>query len=350
MNTQGNYYSIQALRAIAAWIVVFHHIGIDLFHNQREVPAFLFPFTAFGSIGVDIFFVVSGFVISFCVGNYKGKPLNFWMNRIIRIFPNYWFYTIVMSFLILYLPSWVFHTTGISLENFLLSLILVPHENIGGYGNLPVLEVGWTLTFEMIFYTIFSVSLLFDKRLYTTICVAALVLVMALGKVFAMDKALGGDIFLFFEFIFGIFIFKFINTEFKYKRLIVPIVVGISLTTAITIFYFKGNSGLSKLVLSGPIVLALVSIEFVFRKFIRLSKCFKHFGDVSYSTYLCHMIWIGIFSYTYNIFSSSTIFIFSIIFSTYVSSVLSYNFIERGKFNNWIRGCFQKLQKNIYIN
>ena len=73
-------HSIQFLRAIAAFtVLLFHLIG----------PAFVI-----GAAGVDVFFVISGFIMgSFAAG---GKPLQFFYHRLVRIVPLYWAVTLAM--------------------------------------------------------------------------------------------------------------------------------------------------------------------------------------------------------------------------------------------------------------
>src|ERR1700691_3941894 len=78
-------HSIQYLRAIAATAVVFAHSSTALFDNMRTV----IPFDHIGSKGVDLFFVISGFLMFFTTDQRRISPAEFFRKRIIRIFPLY---------------------------------------------------------------------------------------------------------------------------------------------------------------------------------------------------------------------------------------------------------------------
>lgn len=155
--------SIQVLRAIAAILVVNYHVIGTLekyYSNKSWISQQLF-FKDFGAVGVDIFFVISGFImISTNWLNFgkSGSPSYFLKNRIIRIVPLYWLFTSLAFFVAFFLPS----LTSIqpSWSNFLSSLLFFPLE------KFPILKVGWTLNYEMYFYLIFSVLLLCSRKIF----------------------------------------------------------------------------------------------------------------------------------------------------------------------------------------
>jgi len=101
-----NLQLIQVLRGVASLLVVLLHATINLNENGKTV--FLLNFFSFGGAGVDIFFVISGFIITYT--SFKGAAsiknfLPFISRRVIRIFPTYWI--IITGFLLLQilLPS-----------------------------------------------------------------------------------------------------------------------------------------------------------------------------------------------------------------------------------------------------
>ncbi len=99
-------YSLQALRAFAAWVVVCHHfmqIFFD-FHATGPVGQLL---TDRGAVGVDIFFVISGLVIYLSTCDKPVEPRQFLLNRVLRIVPAYWFYTALMALLLLAFSQWM---------------------------------------------------------------------------------------------------------------------------------------------------------------------------------------------------------------------------------------------------
>ena len=124
-------YSLQLLRFLAALSVILFHI----------------PLIKFPAIGVDIFFVVSGFVIAFVLNNNKNQ---FLLKRLIRILPLYWILTIFIFILKLYFP-FLFSFSEISYSDLIKSLLFIPiYSEIENKIMYPIIMVGWTLNYEML--------------------------------------------------------------------------------------------------------------------------------------------------------------------------------------------------------
>ena len=176
--------SIQILRGLAALMIVIWHsdLSVELFQNDfwRDVHpiqrAQLYPFWANHlGMGVDIFFCISGFIMTLLA--HKASRSDAWpflRDRIARIAPPYWFFTI--CFLVLYSLSDSFHTwrmTGLLTKDVpatLLSFLLLPQK------NGPILAIGWTLIHEFMFYyfVCFIIFLNQGKRLVIYLAFAAL--------------------------------------------------------------------------------------------------------------------------------------------------------------------------------
>ncbi len=175
--------SIQLLRALAATAVVVYHI----------------PLLRNGAWGVDIFFVISGFIMALVTA----KPTrHFLTKRIIRVVPLYWLGTLGVFAIALLLPSLLDNTTA-DLEGLIKSLLFVPYQK-GEYVQ-PLLFLGWTLNFEMFFYALFALSMAINHRHRLLICsvvIAALVLLGQLMRFDAVVPAFYTDAIL-LEFIFG---------------------------------------------------------------------------------------------------------------------------------------------------
>lgn len=158
------WFSIQGLRALAVLLVVgaHEHDFLDRFH----IHSIFQTLTALESWGVDLFFVISGFVMMTAHWNdfdVAGSPARFLMRRAIRIFPMYWLVTLLLYGLFSALPGLLLNWVG-GHSNLALSLaLLVPR------GRYPLLWVGWTLVFEMYFYYVFAASLNFSRRLALTL-------------------------------------------------------------------------------------------------------------------------------------------------------------------------------------
>lgn len=166
---EAHFTSIQILRGVAALSVVLFHVSEMLLQYTDGRGAFcrLAPFWYTGAAGVDLFFVISGFVM---VQSTQGRfglefagPV-FLARRIIRIVPLYWIFTAVMLLLVLLpftLKSHVF-----SLPYTITSLLFIPATNPTHGQDLPLLPQGWTLSYEMYFYLLFSLLLFFKERFF----------------------------------------------------------------------------------------------------------------------------------------------------------------------------------------
>lgn len=169
---------IQYLRGIAAMMVVVQHARNPqpwLFNPLAEMEI--------GASGVDIFFVISGFIM-FHVGR-RETPGDFAWRRVTRIAPLYWLATILMLIPL----SGRFGTPPPAFGDLLLSLVFIPYHNPLYGGTIwPVLVPGWSLNYEMFFYLLFGVGLVLRAPLRVT-CAALGVAVLA-GLIVRSDNAL----------------------------------------------------------------------------------------------------------------------------------------------------------------
>jgi exopolysaccharide production protein ExoZ len=145
-----------------------------MFGTVENQPAFLqrvhnagyvFQAPGFGASGVDLFFLISGFIMiytshaAFCR---PGAPLSFLRRRAIRVVPMYWLYTTLVVLLLAFAPR-LFSTVTFNWENavasYLFLLSKIPGEGIG-----TVMQTGWTLCFEAYFYVLFAIFLNWPRR------------------------------------------------------------------------------------------------------------------------------------------------------------------------------------------
>ena len=142
-------YNIQVLRAFAAISVVMFHslLGIHSYGFQSFNKFYLDDF------GVDIFFVISGFIMVFIQSNYKRDSIDFFIQRIKKILPTYWFCNFLILLLFLLFPA-IFNTLKINFENFFLSLFFLSQYI---FLDKPIIVAGWTLEYEMLFYFLFAI-------------------------------------------------------------------------------------------------------------------------------------------------------------------------------------------------
>ncbi len=102
-------------------------------------------------------------------------PAWFATKRIARIVPLYWLATLVVIALVIIRP-WTFSESLLTLDAILASLFFVPHADASGQ-DYPILGIGWTLNYEMMFYAIFAISLLLPRAYRLTGVVVLIALV-----------------------------------------------------------------------------------------------------------------------------------------------------------------------------
>lgn len=183
--------NIQALRAFAA-------LNVVLYHTLVAAPSYGYPvsFLKFiedwGHNGVDVFFVISGFIMVY-IQHQRPKSVGMFLkDRVIRIVPVYWLLTLFFGLILLASPT-IFREVRYSTEWILASMVFVSAWTLG---KTPLVYVGWTLEIEMLFYVLFACSLVLKKTFHAVMMCAALI---------ATAVWLGSSNIL-FEFIFGMFI------------------------------------------------------------------------------------------------------------------------------------------------
>ena len=157
ISTPRTYRTVQALRAVAALLVVAFHAS-ELW-CQRLAPPGARPWGQ-GSAGVDLFFVISGFVMAVSAAPLAARPDGwrvFLWRRCVRILPLYWLMTTLKLASVAALPGLVLRTRP-DLWNGVASYLLVPARDVAGVVR-PVLPVGWTLSFEALFYALYALAL-----------------------------------------------------------------------------------------------------------------------------------------------------------------------------------------------
>ncbi len=163
------YTSVQVLRGLAAFAVILFHVGEMLFLYSDRTGLFcsLEPIWQRGAAGVDLFFIISGFVMVQSTHNLFQQPAAskiFLGRRFVRIVPLYWLYTSLMLLLVL-LPFTLKEQTFSAVYT-LKSFLFIPAINPATGLDLPLLSIGWTLFYEMYFYLIFALLLNFPKKIF----------------------------------------------------------------------------------------------------------------------------------------------------------------------------------------
>lgn len=316
--------SIRLLRALAAWLVVLHHC-VQIFYGFERAGGWLVSLAKYGSIGVDLFFVISGFVIFHSMAEKEVSAVSFAVNRLVRIVPVYWFFTTLTALVLIYFPG-VVQFSEYEAVFFAKSLIFWPHPNPSGIGYFPLLTVGWTLNYEMAFYAIFFIALCFPRR------GVVFVLFLGVAVLSSLLYKLGGDFVFYnnsmvYEFLLGVVVCVCYRSGWiRLNDYLALAVIGASIVVIGT------SSGVSHdpVRFGLPCAAILVSVLSLERFFPEKGFLLK-LGDWSYSTYLCHVLVI-FFVFQLSKVYDKVVFGFWVVLIVALVvpvSILSYKAIER---------------------
>jgi exopolysaccharide production protein ExoZ len=289
--------NVQALRGLAALGVVLFHIA-TVESRLPGTPTTLAHLFGNGWAGVDLFFVLSGFVmVTVTRGKFgsSGNSRKFLYDRMFRIFPLYWCISLVILGMFLVKPT-LFHSIGH--PSLLRSFLLVPQFN-----QAPLLGQGWTLIFEMYFYYIFAALIPLAESFLSYGLISWLILIIAVNLSLhgqshsALASLVGNPLSV--EFIIGCFVAKLIYSGVtRYAGSIAMVSAGliVAISLAIGAHLDDHVSSWLRLLLFGVpfgfLTYGLVALEV--RDRLLLPSLLSKIGDTSYSLYLVHMLPIGL--------------------------------------------------------
>ena len=314
--------SLQLLRAVAVSLVVYVH-SVDLqmsFSVSRQQNFFYLQ--NFGAIGVDLFFVISGFVITLVANRYVGAAAGweFLVKRFLRINPLYYLASLI--YLVFALVPVLLHNPGSRMihqpwHKALQTLFIFPLHPVPTR-LLPLLTIGWTLSFEWLFYGLFFLLIIGKSRrkpLLLVVLVTTLVLAGYLAR-FHDNRLIFMTTPLLLEFLLGVLICRvYTGTQsIPVMAAMAFLLVGAG-TYAYEIFngfgyvselqfILDGSLSLQRFLLWGlPSSLLVMGCVFLEKKqvFTRLwnNKWIRLTGDASYSIYLVHIIVFSMLSQVY---------------------------------------------------
>ena len=280
--------NIQVLRALAAYGVVGHHV-IDSLRNYIAIGVFTAN-PQVGATGVNIFFVISGFIMVLTTMDRSITPSEFIMNRIRRIVPIYWILTFV-TIVALCAGLHIFNETTLGANRVIDSLFFLPNIAPDDVVVRPILFVGWTLNYEMMFYLIFAMFLFLPIKALRFWGIAAVLiglwLVGTTGRS-AYARYWGDDIVL--AFLVGALLWPLARAYPMRSGLAfaaIPLaLIGLALPDLLPGLNAMPHSGLVVTVAAGVLVFAGVSLEQAGHS-VR-SGWLTQQGDASYSLYLIH--------------------------------------------------------------
>lgn len=310
-------YNLQLLRAFAALNVVFFHIigTSEAYGFKVQWSYFL---NGWGANGVDIFFVISGFIMVY-VQNLKNRSgVEFIIDRVVRIVPIYWLLTIVVVIAAYIMPA-AFNDTPTDVGWIISSLVFLSQPIME---IRPVLFLGWTLEYEMLFYVVFAVSIVLRKLVSPYVFVLAIL--TAVYFVFGVSLLV---MEFFIGMLIGLFYIRFSAKETTGLLVLFVGLVGLCISIWLVDIDRKG---LRVLVWGGPATLIVFGA--VYAKQFK-NKLFILLGDSSYSIYLIQVFTIPVFykglSWLGVGGSSPDLLAFLCLVCTAVAGVVSYTVLEK---------------------
>jgi len=333
---RGKLDNIQALRGVAAVMVVLTH-AMAFERKYFAGDRFFADWMIVGSSGVDLFFVISGFIMVHVSRGAFQRPAaigEFVFHRLRRIYPLYWIYSAMVLPVLLLRPQWVNETSG-HVVNLLASFLLLPQD------VLPLLQPGWSLVFEMYFYLLFAGLLFLPPR--QAPAAVAMWAVVAPGAYFLLGpfqspllKVVTSPYCI--EFALGCLVAFLVGRgKIRVGRLPVLSIAAVVLGFGVSVVFFNGAPAIAwRVVVHGipyaMLVYALVAGELT-KRFIS-PRWLVHIGDWSYSLYLSHFLIIAAIFRLWSVFNvegalDNAVVIVLTIAATLVWAQFSYFHLER---------------------
>ena len=290
----GTLASLQAGRALAALSVAAFHLSIMMGEERYGgVPVFA-DATRYGYLGVDYFFVLSGFIIAHVHGRDLGRPERlrpYLAKRFLRVWPIYWLYTAVFAGLVLlHLGSATTLPTTAAGWVSSVSLLRLSAEQ-------PPLAVAWTLFHEAAFYAVFAVAIW--RRRVGIAVFAAWMMVCAAGLHYPAVEdrtplaVYGAGYNL--DFLLGI-LASLGSRRCTGRAGAVALALGLAAAAAILAGLY-GGAGIpaAPLLLGGAFALVIAGAVGLERAgWLPVPVLLRRLGDASYTIYLVHIAAIGV--------------------------------------------------------
>ncbi|GAB0155130.1 acyltransferase [Chryseobacterium sp. Alg-005] len=315
--------NLQILRGISALLVCCFHFREYLNFPDLKLGDILFER---GSIGVPVFFVISGFIMYFTSQKMTEDPckdiISFFKKRIIRIVPLYYLLTfawIVLGGSVMY----YFKEEGLS--RLIHSLLFLPEK-----GVFPVVYLGWSLNYEMFFYLVFGLFIFFKNKRYFLV-ITFFMATYCLGLVFKPENAylqmVTSNLNLYF--VVGIIFGLALNKIPLIPKNIALIISSVGILAFILMLFnvIHVNNLFLILIIVSLFVFSFLLFDYNFH--FNGNRFLVFLGDISYSLYLSHPF-VGILFKKLKFETSGNIFYFVLLIVVVILvAAILYYFVER---------------------
>lgn len=294
-------YTLQILRFFAALCVLFFHLLI----------------IKSGYKGVDVFFVISGYVMYYTTYEVKRKTIyKFYINRLTKIYLLYWI--VLLSFYFIQPYNFDF--------SFIKTFFLFPN-------HYPILGISWTLSYELYFYFLFGIiaysikNISVSKSLYLILFVLSTIVALfnvtgALPKGNILNFLFGQN---FWEFLLGI-LSAYLSARIRKKVSNISILITLLICSIVFILIEIPYENEVYHFIYGPLAFIIITAITAYEQNKKMNKysakIFGILGDASYAIYLIHPLIITI------IVTRDNLSLFLIIIVTVILAVLLNQIIE----------------------
>lgn len=343
---------LQTLRALSASVVVATHaLEYPIRRHILGEDMYLLAW-AIGWTGVASFFMISGLIMIRSGHDRFGSTSSaryFALNRLIRVVPLYWLAVIPFT------AATLMRGETVTVVMVLKTMLFIPYHSPAHEAMRPVIGQGWTLNYEMLFYALFTVCLIFPRRIGLLILLLTFPIIIIMGAVFhplipyhdakTVVQFLIDPVTLFF--VAGMLIGLLELRLQAWHRVSHPIAWTL-LAFVITVSAFVMGGGSFPMPIwwqalfgvSGAIAVVLCTSGGGHR-FAKLGQVAEAAGDASYSTYLVHplilMAMAALWGRLPVVWQIPVVFVVLAILLCNLSGYCCYRLIER-PLSRWVRG------------
>lgn len=348
MNDRQEILSIHYLRGLAALLIVLLHTSWYMGDNWGR-------FFGAGDIGVDIFFIISGFIIAYATRKKPEGTVSFLGKRITRIYPCLF---VVWVFYCLY----IFHDVGFTSAIKSLLLFHKDYSSAAPAYGFNLMGTPWTLTYEIYFYIVFAIAMRISFKYRSLLCSIILITLTVFSQkffngTFDFSRYASANIIIehwyqipikiisttiSWEFIAGMFLFEIRGLLVKFRSELLEKGLILLSITYITMLYITGNHNMivNSTVFCGAFLIFVTALYYEAGNEVHKSKVLHFLGNISYSMYLIHYaineyvrkhadwIWSDV---------PGVMKVLALLILTFVFSYLSYTLIELPAMNAFKR-------------